>query len=55
MSKDISDSNIDVIFTEVGAFGLFQIVTYLLISIPNIISATYVVNYIISANTLDYR
>lgn len=48
--------NIDSILTEEGEFGKFQVITYyLLICIPNIISATYGVNYMISANTLDYR
>lgn len=56
MSVDISDdSSLDNIFKEVGDFGLFQIITYILVCIPNILSATYEVNYMISANTLDYR
>lgn len=56
MSVDISaDSNLDGILTEVGAFGVFQVISYFLISIPCALSATYVVNYMISANTLKYR
>lgn len=56
MSVDVSDdSNLDKILTEVGGFGLFQIVTYILVCIPNILAATYEVNYMITANTLDYR
>lgn len=56
MSMDIStNANFDVILEEVGQFGLYQVVTYLLICIPNILSATYAVNYMFSANTLDYR
>lgn len=56
MSLDIGDDeSLDAILTEVGAFGLFQVVSYLLISIPNILSSAYVVNYMISANTLEYR
>lgn len=49
------DANLDTILTEVGEFGIFQVITYLLFCIPNIISAAYAVNYMISANTLDYR
>lgn len=49
------NNNLDAILTEVGEFGLYQVVTYILICIPNILSATYVVNYMISANTLNYR
>lgn len=56
MSVDTSDdSNLDNILTEVGGFGLFQIVAYILVCIPNILAATYEVNYMITANTLDYR
>lgn len=50
-----ADSSFDVILNEVGQFGVYQVVTYLLICIPNILSATYAVNYMFSANTLDYR
>lgn len=49
------DSNLDAILTEVGGFGLFQIITYALICIPNIISAATYVNFMLSATTLDYR
>ncbi|XP_031636514.1 solute carrier family 22 member 6-A-like [Contarinia nasturtii] len=50
-----AESSLDVVLTEVGEFGLYQIVTYFLICIPSILSATYVVNYMVSANTLEYR
>lgn len=53
MSAD--DTNLETILTEVGEFGVFQITTYLLFCIPTILSASYAVNYMISANTLDYR
>lgn len=56
MSVDLTaDSSLDAILTEVGGFGLFQVATYFLICLPNILSASYVINYMISANTLDYR
>lgn len=50
-----SDSTVDAILTEVGEFGLFQAFTYFMICIPSALSATYVVNYMVSANPLDYR
>lgn len=50
-----TESNLDAVLTEVGEFGLFQVITYLLICIPSALSATYVVNYMVSANTLEYR
>lgn len=52
---DIDESNLDNILTEIGGFGRFQIITYILICIPNIISAATYVNFMISATTLDYR
>lgn len=56
MSVDMSaDSSLDTILTEVGGFGLFQIFAFALVCIPTILTATYEVNYMISANTLDYR
>lgn len=56
MTDDISaDTGIDDFLTEVGAFGLFQIVTYMLLCIPSTLSATYQINYMFSANSLEYR
>lgn len=52
---DIDEANLDNILTEIGGFGRFQIITYMLICIPNIISAATYVNFMISATTLDYR
>lgn len=52
---DPSENNIDFLFTEIGEFSVFQLITYLLICIPNAISATYVVGYIFTSSTLDYR
>lgn len=52
---EIDEANLDNILTEIGGFGRFQIITYILICIPNIISAATYVNFMISATTLDYR
>lgn len=49
------DANLDTIFSEVGELGLFQVINYFLICIPNILAAAYVMNYVFTANTLDYR
>lgn len=50
-----ADLDLETILTEVGEFGLFQIVSYILICIPSALSATYVVNFMISASSLEYR
>lgn len=56
MGVDVSgDSSLDAVLTEVGEFGLFQVFTYILICIPNLISAATFVNYMIAATTLDHR
>lgn len=56
MSVDsTADSDLDTIFAEVGEFGIYQIAIYLLICIPNALSATFVMNYMFTANTLGYR
>lgn len=56
MSVDsTAGSDLDTIFAEVGEFGIYQIAIYLLICIPNALSATFVMNYMFTANTLDYR
>lgn len=49
------NSNLDAVLTEVGEFGLFQVITYFLICIPSALSASYVVNYMVTANSLVYR
>lgn len=48
-------NNLDTIFAEIGEFGAFQQISIFLICIPSLLSASYVVNYIIATNTLDYR
>lgn len=54
--SDISpDTDLETVLTEVGAFGLYQVIIYFMICIPSTLSATYQVNYMFSANTLEYR
>lgn len=56
MSMDsTADSDLDTVFAEVGEFGIYQIAIFLLICIPNALSATFVMNYMFTANTVDYR
>lgn len=56
MSIDISEaSNLDAIFGEVGEFGLYQITSYLLIFVPNVLSSTFVIGYMFAAKSLEYR
>lgn len=56
MSVDISAfSNLDTIFAEIGEVGFYQITSYLLIIIPNVLSSTYVISYMFTGKSLDYR
>lgn len=48
-------TELDTILTEVGEFGLYQVIIYFLLCIPSALSATFVVNYMFSANPLNYR
>lgn len=54
MSVDIS-ADLDDVFVDIREFGPHQMVTTLLLCALNILSGASVVNYMISANTLDYR
>lgn len=47
--------SLDNVLSEVGEFGLFQKYTYFLLFTVRVLSSFTVVNYMISANTLDYR
>lgn len=49
------EGDLDTIFAEIGEFGFYQIAIFLLISIPNALSVTFIMNYMFAANTLDYR
>lgn len=56
MSVDAGiDNNLDAVFAEVGEFGVFQILSLILICIPNTLFGSYVVSYIFASYTLDYR
>lgn len=56
MSVDQSvDGHLDDILTEIGEFGRYQKITCLLIFIVTAISEQSNVNYVITANSLDYR
>lgn len=50
-----AEPNLDTILTEVGELGRYQIFSLFLILILNCLSGITTYNYMISANTLDYR
>lgn len=52
---NLNHNNLDEIFSEIGEFGVFQIISFFLICIPNVFAATWIVNYVLTANALDYR
>lgn len=57
--KEGSNSNIsndlDYVLCNVGEFGKFQIVHFILMIIPIVFSATYAVEFIVTTATDDYR
>lgn len=48
-------ADLDDVYTEIGEFGTHQMVTLLLLVVLNMLSASSAVNFMISANKLDYR
>lgn len=48
-------ADLDDVFVEIGEFGAHQMVTLFLLVILNMLSAASAVNFMISANKLDYR
>lgn len=56
MSVDISaHSNLDAIFEEIGEFKTRQVIQFALICFPNILSAAFIMTYVFTTNTLEYR
>ena len=53
--KVAQDSDIDIVLSEIGGFGRFQLRNYILIAIPIALSASYVLSYIFTTHALDYR
>lgn len=51
----MSDKHLDAILEEIGQFGKFQKINYLLIMIPLALSAAYKIGYIFTAGDLNYR
>lgn len=53
--KDESTVDVDVIFTEIGEFGKFQIVYFILICLPIALSIAFMYNFIFTSAGMDYR
>ncbi|XP_069682785.1 organic cation transporter protein-like isoform X3 [Periplaneta americana] len=49
------DLDLDKILDEVGHFGRFQAINYLLVGFPILLSAMFALSYIFTAGDLDYR
>lgn len=55
MPFDNGITDLDDIFVEIGEFGAHQVVTLLLLVVLNMLSAASAINFMISANKLDFR
>lgn len=53
--KTVKEVDLDVILTELGDFGKFQIFIISILTLPNVIVAFYLLSYIFTASQLDYR
>lgn len=49
------DFDLDRILVELGQFGKFQIINYMLLCIPVALSAIYGLGYVFTAQDLEYR
>lgn len=47
--------DIERVISEIGPFGLFQIINYILIAIPLTMQGCYDIAYIFTADNLNYR
>lgn len=50
-----TSADLDSVFVEIGEFGRYQIVIFVLLSALNFLNGVSIVNFMISASTLDYR
>lgn len=51
----MSDHNFDVILKDLGEFGKFQKINYVLMCIPIALTAMYGMSYVFTAADLEYR
>lgn len=47
--------DLDYVLSDVGEFGKYQIGHFILMILPIVLSATYAVEFIVTASTDDYR
>ena len=49
------EDDLDFVFTEIGEFGRFQIIIFILIAFPIILQGSYSLSYAFTTTPLDYR
>lgn len=55
MKNTAEISDIDGILKYLGDFGKFQIINYILISFPVLLSGAFSLSYVFTAGQLEYR
>lgn len=56
MTKHVhNNDNLEVVFSEIGEFNLFQILTLILLSLMNILAAGGDLSYMFIGSELEYR
>lgn len=53
--SSIEEFELDNVISEIGNFGKFQFINYVLISIPLGFTAAYTLSYVFTASDLSYR
>lgn len=51
----LENFDLDTIYQELGDFGRFQVKNYLLISVAVVFYSMYMINYIFTSGTVEYR
>lgn len=53
--ETLDNADLDHLLSDIGAFGKYQIIKYILICFPIALSTTLLYNFIFSAGLMDYR
>lgn len=49
------DDNLELVFSEIGGFGIYQIYLLILLCIPCTMSSFFMDHFLFASATLDYR
>ena len=53
--QEKQEGDLDSVLSEIGGFGPFQIMNFILLAIPTALSGAYLYSFIFTAGPLEYR